>query len=102
MNVYAIVLQAMDHTMDRYKVSEMLCMLCGSLQPESGVCTHSACPSNVSDTTAATAATSGGSAACRSSSTGSDTSALSRYGILTSHSSISKCRTHRACCIVLW
>jgi hypothetical protein len=82
--VGAVTLQAMDHTMDRYKVSEMLCMLCGSLQPESGVCTHSACPSNniSSDTTVTAGGTAGGGgAACRSTSTGSDTTALSRYDI---------------------
>ncbi|KAG5186259.1 zinc ion binding protein [Tribonema minus] len=43
--------QVMDHTMDRYRVVEMLCMVCGALQPISGACAHAACPSNSSTAT---------------------------------------------------
>lgn len=39
--------QAADHVLDRYLVMEMLCMLCGSLQPISGSCCHSTCASNM-------------------------------------------------------
>jgi len=38
-----LFLQASDHMMDRFAVTEMLCMGCGSLQPLNGSCANASC-----------------------------------------------------------